>query len=205
MAPPDAPAPVEIRVQRPTREHAIALAQDRFVRGDRVDMVSLAEALDIGRTTLYRWVGDRDQLLGEVLARLTRYTARRVADEATGEGLERALDTIRRFMTVSSDFEPLAEFARREPDAALRILLAEHSPVTRALREFFRNTLDDNLPPPPADDELVEVITQLGTAMEWSPIIIGEPPAIDRALRLMRSVVDAPRSWDQVGGAASST
>lgn len=178
-----------VRIERPTREHALSLAQERFVRGERVDMVSLADDLGIGRTTLYRWVGDRDQLLGEVLARLTRYTARRVSREAAGTGLERALEIIRRFMTVTSEFGPLAEFTRREPEAALRILLAEDSPVTQALREFFRRALDDNLPPPPVDDELVEVITQLGTAMEWSPIVIGEPPAIERAIRLMRAVV----------------
>lgn len=184
------------RIERPARAHALALARALFVRGDRIDMQSLAGQLGIGRSTLYRWVGDRDQLLGVVLAQLAGETAQLVAEQAEGEGLERALDTIRRFMTVTSSFPPLIEFAQREPEVALRVLLAQHSEVTQQLRLFFRTALDENLAGPRADDELVEVITQLATALEWSPIIVGEPPAIDRAIRLMRSVL-AERSHDR--------
>lgn len=184
------------RIARPTRAHALALARALFVRGDRLDMQSLAGQLGIGRTTLYRWVGDRDQLLGSVLAQLAGETAQLVAEQADGDGLDRALDTIRRFMTVTSSFPPLIEFAQREPEVALRVLLAQHSAVTQQLRLFFRTALDANLAPPVADDELVEVITQLATALEWSPIIVGEPPAIDRAIRLMRSVL-AERPHDR--------
>jgi AcrR family transcriptional regulator len=178
-----------VQVVRPSREHVLALARELFLRGERIDMAALAAQMGIGRTTLYRWVGDRDQLLGDVLAGLADETARRVADQADGIGLDRALGTIRRFMEVTSSFPPLAEFAQREPGAALRILLAEDSAVTAQLRRFFRVTLDAYLPPPPADDELVEVVTQLATALEWAPVAIGEQPAIDRAIRLMRSVV----------------
>lgn len=180
-----------VRIERPNREHVLRHARHLFVRGERIDMRSVAADLGIGRTTLYRWVGDRDQLLGDVLARLSDETAEQVAAQATGTGLDRALDTIRRFMHITSSFPPLAEFAQREPGAALRILLADDSAVTAQLRRFFHRTLDEHLPPAPAADELVEVVTQLATALEWAPVAIGEPPAIDRALRLMRSVIDS--------------
>ncbi len=56
--------------RRPTREDAINLARARFISGERVEMQVLAAELDIGRTTLYRWVGEREQLLEEVFAGL---------------------------------------------------------------------------------------------------------------------------------------
>ena len=56
--------------RRPTRDDAIALARDRFLGGERVEMGALAAELGIGRTTLYRWVGEREDLIEEVLAGL---------------------------------------------------------------------------------------------------------------------------------------
>jgi AcrR family transcriptional regulator len=180
-------------IERPTREHVLKYARDLFVQGERIDMRTVADDLGIGRTTLYRWVGDRDQLLGEVIAELTRRTERIAAERARGEGVERALDILRRFMQVTATFEPLCQFARREPLVALHVLLAESGAVAATLRQLIRKTLDSNLPPEsvPVHDELVDVIVQLGTALEWSPIVIGEQPAIDRSVHLMRSVINS--------------
>ena len=41
----------------------------RYLRGRRVDVQSLAAELGLGRTTIYRWFGSRDRLIGEVLVR----------------------------------------------------------------------------------------------------------------------------------------
>ena len=46
---------------------ALREGRRRFLAGQRVDMSELATALGISRATLYRWVGDREQLLGEIL------------------------------------------------------------------------------------------------------------------------------------------
>src|SRR5262250_2773875 len=44
-----------------------AAAVDTFVAGQRLDMRSLARRLGVARATLYRRVGNREQLLDEVL------------------------------------------------------------------------------------------------------------------------------------------
>src|SRR5262245_38648428 len=56
-----APAP------KPTAIDAFKLARRRFLAGERIDMTPLAEELGVNRTTLYRWVGTREQLLVEIL------------------------------------------------------------------------------------------------------------------------------------------
>jgi hypothetical protein len=52
-------------------------ARRAFLAGERVDMGAIGQELGVSRVTLYRWVGNRGQLLGEVLAALAIQTARR--------------------------------------------------------------------------------------------------------------------------------
>lgn len=155
-----------------------------------MDMNTLADALGIGRTTLYRWVGDREQLMGIVLASIADIAFGMAEDEAAGRGLNRSLDRIRRFLVIATSFEPLRAFAEREPLFALRVLLDLNGPIAEELRLGIRKALADHVPGADAvDAETVDVMVQLATALEWAPFVIGQEPAIDRAVELMRSVL----------------
>jgi AcrR family transcriptional regulator len=178
----------EARFVRPTREHALEIAQEMFMRGERLDMQTLSAALGIGRTTLYRWVGDRERLIGEVLGNLTDVAWDTVIAEATGKGSLRALDASRRFMETTADYPPLRQFAEREPQLALRILLAPDGIVSQRIRAGVRRSLEAFVPDEPVDDEFVEIAVQVGTALEWAPIAIGAEPEIERATRLIGSL-----------------
>jgi AcrR family transcriptional regulator len=50
-----------------SREDVLALAMRRYLHGRRVDVQAIAGELGLGRTTIYRWFGSRDELIGEVL------------------------------------------------------------------------------------------------------------------------------------------
>ncbi|MFJ4675519.1 MULTISPECIES: QsdR family transcriptional regulator [unclassified Kitasatospora] len=174
---------------RATRDAALRLARAWFLRAERIDMRELAAALRVGRTTLYRWFGDRDGLVGEVLAGLAEQTWDQLVADGRGTGDRRGLEAIRRFMQVTADFPPLRTFAVAEPAAALRVLMADGKAVSRALRTGFTRALAaDGATPAP---EQIEIMVQLATALEWAPIVIGEEPAIDRAVALMRHLLDA--------------
>ena len=188
-APSLANAASEPRFVRPTRADALELAQEMFLRGERVDMRTLAVRLGIGRTTLYRWMGDRERLMGEVLAELTEIVWRQVRKDAQGSGLERAMDAGRRFMELTAGFPPLREFAQREPQLALRVLLAPEGAVAARIRAGFEGALKENLPAgEEVSPELIDIAVQVGTALEWAPIAIGAEPEIERAGRLTRSL-----------------
>src|SRR3954454_15443128 len=94
-APPNGGLP---RLERPSQAHALRFARALVERGERLDMQELAASLGVGRTTLYRWVGDREHLIADVFAQLTDELFVLCAEEARGRGLDRAIDTIRRFM-----------------------------------------------------------------------------------------------------------
>jgi AcrR family transcriptional regulator len=103
-----------------TRRAAINAATQAYLRGEAVDMSALAAQLGIGRSTLYRLVGNRDDLLGVVLAEATERTFRRAAAGAAPEGgVDLVLDVINRFMHAVIDAEPLQALCQREPSERL--------------------------------------------------------------------------------------
>jgi AcrR family transcriptional regulator len=179
------------RLERATREHALRYARAAFERGERVDMQTLAAELGVGRTTLYRWFGDREQLISELFAELTDEIFSDINAGPGRGGIEVALDSIRRFMTITSDFEPLRDFAQREPALALRILVSPQGLVQQRIRAGVTDALEGNLPESgaPLPPDVIDVLVQVGANLQWTPIVIGDPPDIERALQLGRSVL----------------
>ena len=37
---------------------------------------------------------------------------------------------------------------------------------------------------------MVDILVQLGTALEWAPVIIGDEPPLDRAIRLAGALLE---------------
>ena len=44
----------------------MAAALHRYLRGRRIDVQAIAVELGLGRATIYRWFGSREELIGEV-------------------------------------------------------------------------------------------------------------------------------------------
>lgn len=166
------------------------LARDRFLAGERVDMQALAADLGVGRTTLYRWVGDRERLIGEILGDLTDLGWRAAVSGAQGEGLERTLAAIRWFMMITADFPPLRFFARREPEAALRVLMSRRGVVAERLMDGVRRSIELGGVAAP-DPEVVDVIVQIGTTLEWANVATGQEADIERAISTIRLLLRA--------------
>ncbi|MCW2754938.1 MAG: TetR family transcriptional regulator [Marmoricola sp.] len=188
------PGPASLpQLERATREHALRFARLQFEQGDRIDMQTLATALGVGRTTLYRWVGDREQLIAKLFASITDELFAAIAAEVSGAGIDGAFDAIRAFMLRTAGFAPLRDFAVREPALALRILVSPRGIVQNRIRAGVIAVLEANLPGSqlPIPDDLIDVLVQVGAGLQWTPIVIGDPPDIDRALHLGRTVLDA--------------
>ena len=105
-----------------SRDDVLALAMRDYLRGARVDLQAIAAELGLGRTTIYRWFGSRDALIGEVLVRTAEPLLREARANAEGVGGRALLDTFDRFNRSLADAPALREFVERERDAALRVL-----------------------------------------------------------------------------------
>src|SRR6185503_15545251 len=99
---------------------AFALAREKFLAGDRVDMGALATELGINRATLYRWVGSRELLLGEVIASFSVATLERAKREVKGSGPKYVAGVVQRVLEQIQTFEPMQSFLERDPAYALR-------------------------------------------------------------------------------------
>lgn len=178
------------------REDAIRLARRHYLARERIDMQSLATELGIGRTTLYRWVGDRDRLISGMLSEMAIEVIRSAVENAEGEGPDRLIDAMRRFMETSAGFEPLRHLVQTEPELGLRVMLAPGSGVSTAITAELRAEIERTRPRWAGEKaaDLADVLTQIGMAYEWVNIAVRSEPEIDRAIRAMESLVRAAGS-----------
>nr|WP_246256661.1 QsdR family transcriptional regulator [Isoptericola halotolerans] len=112
-------------------------------------MDQLTEDLWVSRATLYRVVGSRDRLLGDVLWQLAARTlelARDGADAAGLRGVERLLTVARRFDDEVGTHEPLQKYLAVDPVDATRVLFGATARVhvrnVEAWATLIRRELD---------------------------------------------------------------
>lgn len=105
-----------------------AAAVNAYLAGDRLDMGSLARCVGVGRATLYRRVGNREQLLDHVIWwRGRRMVACQVLATAQFRGVARIAAVVAGALRAIERDRPLRTFIDAEPDVALRILTGSRS------------------------------------------------------------------------------
>ena len=178
---------------------AFRAARHRFISGDRIDMSSLAAELGVDRTSLFRWVGNRDALLGEILWSLAVPTFD-AADAAThAHGADRVEGALTRFVhdLITADY--FRAWITREPSKALRILLGGATPVHRRFVAIVERLLEEEIaadrmstPLPPHD--LATVLVRVAESYAYADLIAGERPDADRASAAFALVLAPTRS-----------
>jgi AcrR family transcriptional regulator len=112
---------------RATPAEAFRLARRTFLKGERLDMSQLATELGISRPTLYRWTGDRDALLVDVIWSLTEELLADAVKEAKGKGPEYALSVTLGFLHRTAAAGPLRVFLENDGERALRLVTSRHA------------------------------------------------------------------------------
>jgi AcrR family transcriptional regulator len=111
------------RGRRPaaSRDDVLEAALYRYLRGQRIDVLAVATELGLGRTTIYRWFGSREGLVGEAVARAAEPLFDEARASARGRGGDALLDTFDRINRGLAAAPALRSFLELERDA-LRIL-----------------------------------------------------------------------------------
>jgi AcrR family transcriptional regulator len=107
-----------------SRQDVLDAAMYRYLRGQRVDVQAIAAELGLGRATIYRWFGSREELIGEVLVLAAEPLLVQARKKARGRGGRALLDTFDRFNRSLAEGPALLQFVEQERDAALRIITA---------------------------------------------------------------------------------
>ena len=168
-------------------QRAFALARETFISGKRIDMTALATTLGVDRTSLFRWVGNRDALLSEVLWSLAIPTLVLAEQAAEGQqGAERVATLLTHFVDDLIKAPYFRQFLQREPARALRLLTTKESEIQRryvATAEWIvRHELGDE-PLGGAIDpaSLAYLLVRTSESFTYADLIAGDSPSTARA------------------------
>ncbi|WP_134730789.1 QsdR family transcriptional regulator [Amycolatopsis nivea] len=156
-----------LRAPRVTPARAFEVARDHFRRGDRLDMAALATELGIGRATLYRWTGDRERLLADILISEFDAIAARLEERTAGAGIERIERGVASFIELIAAASAIRALLCNEGDAGLRLLTLPSSRVRRRFVQVLTAVIAEEeetgayRPPAPAES-LAEGIVVIG-------------------------------------------
>jgi AcrR family transcriptional regulator len=184
----DATSPPVRRPGRPaaaTPEAVLDAAMHQYLRGRRVDVQAISAELGVGRTTIYRWFGSREDLLGEVLLRAAEPLLDAARAEARGRGGRALLDTFDRFNRSLAAAPALRQFVEQERDAALRIIYAGDGKVQPRIVERIVALIDEEVEAgryeAPVDSAtLGYAIVKLAEAFLFSDTAAGVRAEVDR-------------------------
>ena len=183
---------------------AVRAATRTYLRGEPLDMSALATELGIGRATLYRWVGNREDLLSAVLAEGTERTFRAAIKDAEGEGVPLLLDCMRRFMHSVLDTPPLKALTQREPLLFLRLATTPGAIEGRAAdlvgelleQEAANGRVRLTLPAP----VMAQAIIRICDIHLYAHLLGRSDPEVETALQLVSLLLNAAESVPQADG-----
>lgn len=183
---------------RPGPADAFALARRKWVAGERFDIGRMARELGVGRATLFRWVGSREQLYGEVVSTLFAAAVDEARRRARGRGPARTVSLVRRLLGTLVADPPLRRFVSHDPELALRVLMSARSPVGRRCTEVVRILLEEEkragrVRSPMDPGSLAEVVVRIGEAFLYRDVLAGEAPDVGKAVTAIGILVGATR------------
>jgi AcrR family transcriptional regulator len=151
-----------------SREDVLHLALNRYLHGERIDVQAIAAELGLGRTTIYRWFGSREGLVGETVARAAAPLFEEARAAAGGRGGAALLDTFDRINRGLAAAPALRAFLELERDA-LRILTSSGGIVqpraVATIQRFIEDEVQTGAYDPPVDPStLAYAIVRLAEA-----------------------------------------
>ncbi len=96
-------------------------------------------------------------------------------------------------METSLAYTPLRTLVEREPELALRVMIAPNAGVSVAIRRRLAYEIGGIWPEwtETKTEDLADVIVQIGMAYQWGNVAVNAEPDVDRALKAVRMLVEA--------------
>lgn len=182
--------------KRATPLDAFMLARSKWERGERLDIGQIASELGVGRATLFRWVGSREQLYGELFVQAYTRLRERIAREAIGKGPDLVADYSRRTLKTLFGAPAMRKFIEQDPEYAIRILTSKSSPVQERIIQIEATLLralaaKGEIEPAIEIDTLAYLIVRIGESFLYGDVISGRDPDLDAAATAVRILVAA--------------
>ncbi len=170
--------------QTPTRAtpaDALKRARRMWLNGERIHLAALSDELGIGRATLFRWVGNKDLLIGDVLWSLYDPLRQEALRATPGTGIDYVVGVYRHINSTVLHFAPLRQFIHQDPEYALKILTSSQSTLRSRTVEANTRLLKDQvargqITPPMNIESLSYFMVRLAESCLYSDILGGREP-----------------------------
>ena len=177
-----------------SREDVLDAAMHRYLRGRRIDVQAIATELGLGRSTIYRWFGSREGLIGDVLNRAYDGLLDAAAAQATGRGGPRLLEIFDRLNRSLAEAPALRQFVEQERDVALRIItssggIAQPHNVARIAGLIEDEVRAGNYDPPVDPGTLGYAIVRLAEAFLFNDASADMRGDVDRLRQVEAAIL----------------
>ena len=200
-------APRRGRKPAASRDDVLEAALDRYLRGRRIDVRAIALELSLGRTTIYRWFGSREGLIGEVVVRAAEPLFDDARTAAGGRGGAALLDTFDRINRGLASAPALRSFLELERDA-LRILTSSGGGVqprmVAKIADFIEDEVRNGSYLPPVDPTtLAYAIVRLAEAFLYNDATAAMRGDVERLREIEAALLGIVRKTGDSASAES--
>jgi AcrR family transcriptional regulator len=181
-----------------SRADVLGAATTQYLNGRRIDVQALAGEVGVGRTTVYRWFGSREALIGEVLVGLLEPLVAEARAAASGTGPEALLDTCEWLNRRVAEATAWQAFLDRERETALRIVTSD--PTQRRIVDLVRGLIEHEAragayDPPMDPESLAYALVRLAEAFAFSDDAAARRGDVARLREVEAALLGAPSAW----------
>jgi hypothetical protein len=181
---------------RPKPEDAYALARQKYLAGERIDLGQMSVELGVNRVTLYRWVGSRDALLVEVIWRLTEDTLAKEWAKLSNEPGPRVPLLLGAYLRDTMSQPGARSFLVNENERAMKLFtiasIGFQPRLVAAVRYYLSLDIESGrIRSPLTLDDLAYVSVRIAESYHYLPTIAGAPPDPDSAERVLLALLRA--------------
>ena len=170
-------------------------AVETYASRRRLDMQALARQLGVPRATLYRKVGNREQVLDEVLWwRTRRALVTAIHDASAMRGIERVVAVFASVLHAVEGDASLRALLEADPELGLRILTGTRSRVARGVLRAVETLLvmeaeRGELVTDVDASTLAFALVRIAEGFLYADLIADRTPDTDRAIQLVEALL----------------
>src|ERR1700733_2091767 len=179
---------------RVTPADAFVRAREIVWAGGRLDMLALAGELGIARATLYRWTGDREQLLSDILWTMVHALFEHVMSTVPERGADGLRIGSTRFLTQLATGGGLTRTLQAEGGTGLRLITDSRGGVrprlVDAIAAWIQREADEGYYRTPEDPQLLaDGMVSLGERFLYHGGYVESNPDAEAASRMIALLI----------------
>ncbi|MCG8534715.1 MAG: transcriptional regulator [Pseudomonadales bacterium] len=164
---------------------AFLLAKKYWLNCQRLNLGSMAEELGVSRATLFRWIGNKDLLMGEIIWSVYKPTVLYARQECKSQGVDYVVDVFREVNIQILNSKPLRHFLVSDGQYALSIISSKnstfHSRMVELNTELLQQEVDRGaIKPYMSIDSMSYFMVRIGESCTFSEVILDQEPDLDQ-------------------------